>query len=122
MARDARARLAAAVRAQADALIALAATLEVDDEPAPASTGDELLSLRKTGLPLSSVRSAIRRGELPAVRVGRELRIRRSDLDRWINTLPGASTGPATPPSDDVDDAINRMIARGKLRAIRGGR
>lgn len=46
------------------------------------TTGDVLAYLRVTP---RTIYRLIRSGELPAVRVGRQWRFRRSDIDRWID-------------------------------------
>jgi excisionase family DNA binding protein len=38
-----------------------------------------------------TIRDAINRGELPAVRKGRRIAIRVGDLERWIDTLPAVT-------------------------------
>ncbi|MGC5173348.1 helix-turn-helix domain-containing protein [Microbacterium sp. DT81.1] len=57
-------------------------------DPAP----DDLLFISETAAILrlhhQSVRKLIRDGQLSAIRVGRTYRIRRSDLDSWIQRQP----------------------------------
>ena len=54
------------------------------------SVEPRLLSVESAGLYLSispwTVRDLITRGELPAVRIGRRVLLRREDLDSFINT------------------------------------
>lgn len=82
------------------------------------ATGDTLLSLRDTGLSVRSLRQAITSGELPAQKVGREYRVRRSDLDAWIavkRVKPRESTTLAL--ISPADRAIERARRVGAIRA-----
>ena len=59
----------------------------------------ELLKLNQ-----QTVRNWIDQGSLPALRVGRRVRIRRSDLDRVLeagSTVPGGASGAGGPSADD---------------------
>ena len=47
-------------------------------------TTDEVLGYLRINA--RTVYRLIRNGELPAVRIGRQWRIRRDDLDRWLET------------------------------------
>lgn len=72
---------------------------------------DETLSLRDCGVSVRTLRTAIKRGELPASKAGREYRIRRSDLDSW---LAQKTVSPTQPVSHDnaSGSAADRAIAR----------
>jgi excisionase family DNA binding protein len=52
----------------------------ISAEQAEPVTTDELVPLRSTGVSVRTLRAAIRAGDLKAIRVGREYRVRRSDL------------------------------------------
>ena len=41
-----------------------------------------------TGLSLSTIKRVIARHEIPALKIGRSVRIRRADLDAWLSALP----------------------------------
>ena len=52
-----------------------------------------------------TIRNWIDRGELPAVRVGRRVRIKRSDYDRYVQEgYSGAAQPPQHPPEPSADD------------------
>ena len=58
----------------------------------PAATVEEHVSPERVALlfdlSVSKVRKAIARGELDAIRVGRQVRIPRSSITRWIAARP----------------------------------
>ena len=56
-----------------------------------------------------TVRNWIDQGALPAVRVGRRVRIKRSDLDQILDAgyRPGAGTGPSRPIGPSAEDFWN---------------
>ncbi len=62
--------------------------------------GEVLISARDAGVPPAAWRRAIRRGELNGVRLGRELRARRSDVAAWLATLEVARHRRAKPRTD----------------------
>lgn len=57
--------------------------LEAQDNGTAFLTIDEVLNYLK--VKSRTIYRLIKAGELPAVRVGRQWRIRRSDLDAWLN-------------------------------------
>lgn len=63
-----------------------------------------------------AVRRAIREGELSGSRVGRQLLVRRADLDAWIE-----GQRPAVKPAG-LADPVEQAIAAGRLRRVGGRR
>ena len=87
---------------------------------APSRDVDPLVSCGDAGVPRKSWISAARRGELRALKVGRELRARKSEVDRWLATLPSAATTKTkVVESSDEIDPLERVIAIGRARASR---
>ena len=90
---------------------------------APPATASELVAVRASGVPLRTVRGAIRRGELTAVRLGRADYLRRADLEAWLGSRPKSRRAPepeAREPS--ADERIDALLDAGRLRALPGGR
>ena len=109
--------LARALRAQAASLEALAAQIEAQEtnaQEAPPSG----LALTQTGISKRTLRAAIKRGELPARLVGREYRVTREDLQRWIGTQAPRRAVRGLP-SDPASVAIEQARAAGRLRALK---
>lgn len=108
--------VADALRAQAAVLLALAD--EAEREPAPGDAG-ELVALANAGPPIRTLRLAVRRGELAAMRVGRSYMIRRADLAAWLQARavkprPAVRREPTTP----AERAIERARRDGSLRLV----
>ena len=63
-----------------------------DESTVDRVASDRLLTVRQAadvlGHSVSTVRILINRGTLPAVKLGRSIRIRQSDLDTFISELP----------------------------------
>jgi excisionase family DNA binding protein len=63
-----------------------------------------LLTVRRAaellGVPPRRLRTAIRRGELPAVYVGRWARVTERDVARWVSRLGGIEADPLVLPRD----------------------
>jgi hypothetical protein len=92
---------------------------------APPATASELVAVRACGLPLRTVRGAIRRSELTAVRLGRADYLRRADLEAWLGSRPKARRDPQPEPEarePSVDERIDALLDVGRLRALPGGR
>jgi len=79
--------------------------------------------VRVQTLPLAprTVRRAIHLGDLPAVKIGRDLHVSLADYRRWVDShrvLP-RGTAPATAPAPTpADEAVDRAIASGGLRRV----
>ena len=76
-----------------------------------ADANDPLVSARDAGVPVTSWRKAIKSGALVGVKVGRELRARRSHVDAWL----ASRTVEPAPMPDASSVAINpfdRALAR----------
>jgi excisionase family DNA binding protein len=79
-------------------------------------TAEDLLTLTECGAPIRTLRTAIKAGALPAVKTGREYRVRRTDLDAWLAARavePKPDRRP-TPP----DDPVSRALRTGALRVV----
>lgn len=89
-----------------------------------AGNSDEWIAIRACGLPYSTIRRAIRAGEIEARRFGRELRVQRSSVDAWISKQPsrGHQRTTVTANAPEVDDEIAALLERGRLRSVKGGR
>ena len=107
----------AALRAQFDALepTILAAVAEI--ERAKTEGTEALVSGVDLGVPITSWRSACRRGEIDgARRVGRKYMAPRASVAAWIASreAPKKPAEKALPEADDVDEILNRAIKRGQ--------
>ena len=109
--------IAHALREQAASLMALAAQIEAQQ----ADTSDHQpsgLALAQTGISKRTLRAAIKKGELPSARlVGREYRVTKEDLQRWIDRQAPRRTARALP-SDPASLAIEQARQAGRLRAL----
>lgn len=104
-----------AAAAEAERLAALEAQAPALQAPS------EWLTLQDSGLSVRTLRAAIASGELDAVRVGREYRVRRSDLEAWIG---GRRVTPEPRPEkrqSAAERALERARRDGSLRLV-GGR
>lgn len=92
----------------------------------PLGGSDELVRLAETGVSPRTLRRAIAAGELSAVKVGRDLCLRRKDLDAWVATKtvkPGERREPRKPDvaKTPAQRAIERARGAGALRVVAGG-
>lgn len=78
----------------------------------------DLLALRDTGQSVRTLRAAIAKSELPAVKVGREFQVRRSDLEAWLNARAVAPRERAAPELSAADRAIAAAQRKGALRLV----
>lgn len=84
----------------------------------------ETLALRECGPPVRTLRAAIASGELAAVKVGREYRVRRADLDGWLESRrvePGERQ-PKARKLSAAERAIARARRDGSIRLVGGTR
>jgi len=89
----------------------------------PATAAAETLRLRDAGPPVRTLRAAIARGELAAMRVGREYRVRRGDLEAWLESRRVAPGRRERQPKKQsaAERAVARARRAGSLRVV-GGR
>lgn len=82
------------------------------------STEGETLTLRETGVSVRTLRKEIREGRLRGLRVGRELRVRKSDFETW---LVGREAKPAESNESRAaaERALERARASGALRRVK---
>ena len=87
----------------------------MDETEDPFLTVGEVADMLRLNQP--TVRNTIDRGELVAVRVGpRRVRIRKSDLDRWISESAAQAAVQAAAGNDDLRPALQRLaVAATKL-------
>ena len=72
---------------------------------------------RLCGLSRRAVYDAIRRGELPAMRLCSRLRIRSDDLDSWLTAARVAPT-PGPPQVKELRSRPSKPATRGSFRAL----
>lgn len=85
---------------------------------------EDLLKLSACGVPVRTLRKAIRAGSLPASKVGRDYLVSRKDLAAWLSSTPVAPRPVAAKPhaaQTAAQRAIERARNEGGLRAISGG-
>ena len=84
----------------------------------PRAKTDELVPLAAAGVPVRTLRRAIGADELTATKIGREYRIRRADLDAWLEARRVAPRAKREPVQTEADRAIERARRAGALRSI----
>lgn len=115
--------LAAALRAQAAVLLALADQLE-RGESEPRADVLALVGPGDVGVTAREWRSAIASGQLRAARVGKRLLATREDFAAYLASRrvePGVRTRAPVEP-DEVTELVNQAVLSGQLRAVAGGR
>lgn len=80
-------------------------------------SADEWLLLADVGVPVRTLRVAIRTGELAARKAGRNLVVRRSDVDAWLAARPLRPVAAATPAQGE--DPLVAALAAGRLKVVR---
>ncbi len=80
----------------------------------------DTLPLRACGVSVRSLRAAIADGDLPACKVGREYRVRRADLDHWLEARKVEARPAAEPKGSPADRAVARAMGAGSLRLVGG--
>jgi len=87
--------------------------LDAREAPLPQEADDRLMTVadvaRYAGVKTATVRGWLRAGKLPSVRAGRQWRMRRAELDRF---LAGAGQGEAV----DVEAEAARIVAMASRR------
>jgi excisionase family DNA binding protein len=76
---------------------------------------DEWTPLAGCGVSVRTLRAAIKAGELPASKVGREYRVRRADLTAWMT---GRRVEPRQTEQTPAERAIARAANAGRLRRV----
>jgi excisionase family DNA binding protein len=76
----------------------------------------ELVPLAAAGVPVRTLRKAIRAGELPASKAGRTYVIERSALRAWLDARRVKPNAKAEPVETEADRAIARARRSGALR------
>lgn len=86
----------------------------------PAVAGSSLLPLERCGVPVRTLRGAIRRGELVASKVGRGYVVASADLAAWLELRRVAPPRKAevAAPQTAAERAIERARRAGTLRAV----
>ena len=79
----------------------------------------ELVPLNEAGVPVRTLRKAIRSGELSASKVGRSYVVERSALTAWLEMRRVRPKAKAVPVETEADRAIARARRAGTLRPIR---
>ncbi|HEX4475838.1 MAG TPA: helix-turn-helix domain-containing protein, partial [Polyangiaceae bacterium] len=91
----------------------------------PASK-ETLLPLKSCGVSVRTLRGAIKRGELAASLVGRELLVRRADLQAWIDgrrvRADEHDESRPAPTRTPAQRAIDRARLEGSLRVVGGSK
>jgi excisionase family DNA binding protein len=77
--------------------------VSTENTPTPRQTDEELLTVAQiaTRLKLNqqTIRNWIDQGRLPAVRIGRRVRIKRTDFEQLLTTAAGPATPAGRPPA-----------------------
>ena len=90
-------------------------------QQAPAHELAALQELAEGGPSVRALRAAIARGELPAVKLGRGLYVRRSDHAAWLVARQVKPKARATRKASVAEQAIEAARRSGALRVVGGG-
>jgi excisionase family DNA binding protein len=115
--------LAALATARATVATLEAAVQQAETAPTNDAQSD-LLALKETSVSVRTSRAAIAAGELPAVKVGREFKVRRADLDAWLAARAVKPRERQQPEREltAAERAIERARRSGTLRIVGGAR
>ncbi len=81
----------------------------------------DVVPLAAAGVPVRTLRAAIRAGALPASKAGRSYVVRRADLAAWLDAQRVTPKAPARPAmQSEADRALERARRSGALRPVRG--
>lgn len=81
---------------------------------------DELVPLAAAGVPVRTLRKAIRAGELAASKAGRSYVVERAALREWLAARRVTPKAKPKPVETEADRAIARARRSGALRPVRG--
>lgn len=92
-------------------------------QPSPDDALDLDGANRSSRIGRATIARAAQKGELASEVRGRKVWIRRGDLEAWATTRTKARAGTiGAPPAEGQGDELDRALASGRLRAMRGGR
>jgi hypothetical protein len=87
----------------------IAALVQPPPAPPPA---DELVAIANVGIDRGALNRLIKRGLLPAARIGRSIYVKRSDLVALVDKLAAPPPTDAPPPADDYEAAVALFAKR----------
>ena len=93
--------------------------------PQPVDGGEQkplFVDARASGLPAKTFRRAIRTGELPGSRVGREYFAKASDVEAYVVRHAAKNTKARDKPNAFETDPFDRALVEGRLRRLPAGR
>lgn len=96
--------------------------LASEQAPAPVAATSDLLPLADCGVPVRTLRGAIRRGELRASKVGRSYFVQRDDLAAYVEARRVSPAPPQPRKLTAAQRAIQAAQRAGTLRVVGGAR